>query len=76
MPNVLSPRDLFSRPDNMDETVLSSCLNLLLRSLNVADGFPVTQVHKSQICFNVKLNTHLYMHSFLVLMPIMFPIIK
>ena len=22
MPNVLSPRDLFSRPDNMDETVL------------------------------------------------------
>ena len=24
MPNVLSPRDLVSRPDNMDETVLSS----------------------------------------------------
>ena len=23
-PNVLSPRDLVSRPDNMDETVLSS----------------------------------------------------
>ena len=23
MPNVLSPRDLVSRPDNMDETVLS-----------------------------------------------------
>ena len=24
MPNVLSPRDLVSRPDNMEETVLSS----------------------------------------------------
>ena len=24
MPNVLSPRDLVSIPDNMDETVLSS----------------------------------------------------
>ena len=32
VPNVFSPRDLVSRPDNMDETVLSSfrepiCLN-------------------------------------------------
>ena len=26
MPNVLSPRDLVFRPDNMDETVLSSFL--------------------------------------------------
>ena len=26
VPNVLSPRDLFSRPDNMDETVLSSLM--------------------------------------------------
>ena len=34
------------------------------------------KVHKSQICFNVKLNMHLYTHSFLVLMFIMFPIIK
>ena len=25
MPNVLSPRDLVSRPDNMDKTVQSSC---------------------------------------------------
>ena len=24
VPNVLSPRDLVSRPDNMDKTVLSS----------------------------------------------------
>ena len=24
MPNVLSPRDLVSRPDNMDKTVISS----------------------------------------------------
>ena len=33
-------------------------------------------VHKSQICFNVKLNMLLYMHSVLVLMFIMFHIIK
>ena len=25
MPNVLSPRDLVSRPDNMDETVTHIC---------------------------------------------------
>ena len=24
VPNVLSPRDLVSRPDNMDETILST----------------------------------------------------
>ena len=29
MPNVLSPRDLSSRPDNMDETVLSSLMGKL-----------------------------------------------
>ena len=34
------------------------------------------KVQKSQICFNVKLNMHLYMHSFLVLMFIMYQIIK
>ena len=28
MPNVLSPRELDSRPDNMDETVLSSSLHI------------------------------------------------
>ena len=28
------------------------------------------------VCFNVKLNMHLFMHSFLVKMFIMFPIIK
>ena len=33
-------------------------------------------VHKSQICFNGKLNMLLYMHSVLVSMFIMFPIIK
>ena len=27
MPNVLNPRDLVPRPDNMDETVLSSKFN-------------------------------------------------
>ena len=32
--------------------------------------------HKSQICFNVKLNMLLYMHSILVSMFIMFPLIK
>ena len=28
VPNVLSPRDLVSRPDNMDETVLSSSIRI------------------------------------------------
>ena len=26
-PNVLSPRDLVSRPDNMDQTVLHTCIS-------------------------------------------------
>ena len=34
------------------------------------------KLHKSQICFNVKLNMHLYMHSFLLSMFIIFLIIK
>ena len=38
VPNVLSPRDLVSRPDNMGETVLSSSLMLL--SLETATGPP------------------------------------
>ena len=33
-------------------------------------------IHKSQICFNVKLNMLLYMHTVLVMVVIMFPIIK
>ena len=32
MPNVLSPRDLVSRPDNMDETVLSSSSSSMLHA--------------------------------------------
>ena len=36
MPNVLSPRDLVSRPDNMDETVLSSYLRNMLLLLFVS----------------------------------------
>ena len=45
VPNVLSPRDLVSRPDNMDETVLSSSnihiifiFALLTMDVNVAYG--------------------------------------
>ena len=34
------------------------------------------KLHKSQICFNVKLNMHLYTHSFLLSMLIIFLIIK
>ena len=30
VPNVLSPRDLVSRPDNMDETVLHTQVHLLV----------------------------------------------
>ena len=33
-------------------------------------------VHKSQICFNFKLNMRLYMHSVLVSIFIMLPILK
>ena len=32
VPNVSSPRDLVSKPDNMDETVLSSLQKCLLSS--------------------------------------------
>ena len=57
------------------------CLNLLLRSLNVADGLRVTQTgYKRYTSLRFvsisKSNMHLYMHSYLVLMFIMFPIIK
>ena len=34
MPNVLGPRDLVSRPDNMDETVLLSSRSLLVFTQN------------------------------------------
>ena len=34
------------------------------------------KLQKSQICFNVKLNMHLYTHSFLLSMFIIFLIIK
>ena len=37
MPNVLSPRDLVSRPANMDETVLSSSYMLNYRDFNAVD---------------------------------------
>ena len=33
MHNVLSPRDLVSRPDNMDETVLSSSIEIQFEPL-------------------------------------------
>ena len=33
VPNVLSPRDLVSRPDNMDETVLSASSNEYQQSM-------------------------------------------
>ena len=35
VPNVLSPRDLVSRPDNMDETVLSSFAYLYILTKSV-----------------------------------------
>ena len=39
MPNMLSPRDLVSRPDNMDETVVSSGSNKHLPDYP-ADAYP------------------------------------
>ena len=38
MPNVLSPRDLFSRPENMDETVLSSQHGVVLLEISGRDA--------------------------------------
>ena len=42
MPNVLSPRDLVSRPDNMNETVRSS------RTFNLGPCFVTTTVFQDQ----------------------------
>ena len=54
VPNVLSPRDLVSRPDNMDETVLSSSSVVLdsaaLRSLD-RKIFVITSLNTSTISF-------------------------
>ena len=33
VPNVLSPRDLVFRPDNMDETVLHTCNEIIVMPL-------------------------------------------
>ena len=44
VPNVLSPRDLVSRPDNMDETVLSSSIDEKFWSIsgNISSLFQVS----------------------------------
>ena len=55
VPNVLSPRDLSSRPDNMDETELSSHLCILARqscimsSANVAKFYFLAMLRKCLI---------------------------
>ena len=38
VPNVLSPRDLVSRPDNMDKTVLSSSAQSVKLTLDEASS--------------------------------------
>ena len=53
MPNVLSPRDLVSRPDNMDETVSHTWCCLIYRGCPV-----ITQnvfVEPMSLCFHDKL---------------------
>ena len=40
VPNVLSPRDLVSRPDNMDETVPHMYKSLKLNQRNIFDLIP------------------------------------
>ena len=48
VPNVLSPRDLVSRPDNMDETVLSSSytkINIFLSSLYTSSEYWETYMY-------------------------------
>ena len=43
MPNVFSPRDLVSRPDNMDETVLHTNESVILNVLQ----FPMKKIYQS-----------------------------
>ena len=45
VPNVLSPRDLVSRPDNMDETVLSSS------QAAFGIGYLTTLSNELKLCF-------------------------
>ena len=40
VPNVLSPRDLVSRPDNMDETVPHTYTPILYSKIGVYRGVP------------------------------------
>ena len=57
VPNVLSPRDLVSRPDNMDETVLSSsvlfCLlqmpSIIGKKLHVYEVNPATMFYRCSL---------------------------
>ena len=51
MPNVLSPRDLVSRPDNMDETVLSSsCAAIFIQyRCQLGHNFPLSEYFHSKL---------------------------
>ena len=54
VPNVLSPRDLVSRPDNMDETVLSSYSlsqqPISLESFTVMDQSKAANLGRQPFC--------------------------
>ena len=44
VPNVLSPRDLISRPDNMDKTVLlchTECLKQFRRCMKIKENYSI-----------------------------------
>ena len=51
MPNVLSPRDLVPRPDNMDETVLSSSYNkhLFLQKENFKEAVTIHDTSRTAV---------------------------
>ena len=55
MPNVLSPRDLVSRPDNMDETVVSSSMVfVLLQCSSFFMCLKNTEVHRANLQITIK----------------------
>ena len=59
MPNVLSPSDLVSRPDNMDETVLQVTvlffhIGLLTKGswIGFSQGLSTFKLYASFLCYN------------------------
>ena len=50
VPNVVSPRDLVSRPDNMDETVLHTRIIFLIKTVGFTCGPLFLRACVNRIC--------------------------